>query len=191
MTSERNFPKSNQGKGKTPNTSIEAGAARPHAKRAPTNANKLDEVLERVAKLEALQRQPTETPAISLRKRSAEIPPEVLEHIRHEKVIPRPIPRRQVKIMVRKKAAYSEPEEDTKPAEEPLVRKEWSKEPYVAPESCGETRSAIQTPPVVPEMSIPPMHVRSSSTKIPGVQPAESVLHYDWSIKATTVTRPE
>ncbi|KAL5996484.1 hypothetical protein ACLOJK_026564 [Asimina triloba] len=42
-------------KGKTPNTSGEPGAARSRARRAPTNTNKLDQMIERVTESRVAQ----------------------------------------------------------------------------------------------------------------------------------------
>ncbi|KAL5974545.1 hypothetical protein ACLOJK_031211 [Asimina triloba] len=141
-TSERNFPESNQEKRKAPSASQEAGAIWTRAKRAPTNADKLNQVLKvvddlttyvmKIEKKQASQdaeiaslhyRNSTETLATLLGKRSIEIPMEVLEQIRREAMIPQPVPQRQIKMMANKKAVYSKPDEDTESTEENPAQK--------------------------------------------------------------------
>ncbi|KAL6013383.1 hypothetical protein ACLOJK_003881 [Asimina triloba] len=55
MTSRQSFAKDNQGKGKALSTSGEARAAQSRVRRAPTNADKLDQVIERVTKSRVAQ----------------------------------------------------------------------------------------------------------------------------------------
>ncbi|KAL5992358.1 hypothetical protein ACLOJK_013275 [Asimina triloba] len=185
-----------RGKGKAPNTSGEVGVARSRARRAPTNANKLDQVIERVTesrvaqeairlelvtKLESLQRdvadvaaftQPTETPS-PLGKRKAETSPDVLEQLRREAEILQPVPQRRFKVAVSKRATYPDPE-DRGPVKEIPPREEGPKEPPLAPESFGEISSTIpNSPPPIPKKTIPTVNAEPSSPATPRAPPVE------------------
>ncbi|KAL5978762.1 hypothetical protein ACLOJK_029879 [Asimina triloba] len=184
MTSEQNFFESNQGKGKAPSTSGEAGAARSRAKRAPTNADKLDQVIERVSesrvaqeairlelvtKLESLQKiQPT-TP---LEKRKAKTSPDVLEQLRREAEILQPVSRRRFKVAVSKRATCPDLE-DKELVEEIPPQEEGPKEPPLIPESFGETSSTVPNPPLIPEKIISPVNVDPSSPATLRAPPVE------------------
>ncbi|KAL6013468.1 hypothetical protein ACLOJK_003966 [Asimina triloba] len=187
----------NQGKGKAPNTSGEAGVAQSRARRAPTNVNKLDQravadvaafvmTLEEKQtsqdvemtflrrKLEAMQIQPTETPSTPLEKRKAETSPDVLEQLRREAEIPQPVPRRRFKVAVSKRATYPD-SEDREPVKEIPPHEEGPKEPPLAPESFGETSSTIPNPPPpIPEKNILAVDVESSSPATPKSPSVES-----------------
>ncbi|KAL5986957.1 hypothetical protein ACLOJK_015292 [Asimina triloba] len=73
-------------------------------------------------RVQVLQRQPTETLTSLLEKKSAEIPTEVLDQIRRKAMTSQTVPRRWVKVIASKRAAYPESDNDTEPTEETPVQ---------------------------------------------------------------------
>ncbi|KAL6000418.1 hypothetical protein ACLOJK_024114 [Asimina triloba] len=124
-------------------------------------------------KLEAMQKQPTETLSTPLGKKKAETSPDVLEQLRREAEIPQPVPQRRFKVAVSKRATYPDPE-DREPIKEIPPQKEGPKEPPLAPESFGETSSTIpNSPPPIPEKTIPPVNAEPSSPANPRAPPVK------------------
>ncbi|KAL6009139.1 hypothetical protein ACLOJK_022366 [Asimina triloba] len=178
MTSRQNFPESNQGKGKAPNTSGEAEAARSHARRAPANADKLDQVIERVSessmaqeairlelvtKLESLQKVVANVEAFVMKleeKQTSQDAEMTFSRRKLEAMQIQPTKTPSTPLGKRKAKTFTDEEG---PNESPL-----------APESFDETSSTIPNPPpLILEKTISSVNVEQSSPVTPRAPLAE------------------
>ncbi|KAL5978653.1 hypothetical protein ACLOJK_029770 [Asimina triloba] len=187
------------GKGKAPSASGETSTARPRARRAPTNANKLDQVIERfmelrmaqeairlelVSKLETLQRSVADV-AIFVMKINEKLEASQTQlnetSLRKRKAetspdmleqLMREAEIRQPMAVSKKKPTYPNPE-DEEPVEEIPPQEEGPKEPPVAPESNSGTNFTIPNPPSpIPEETVPPVPPAEPMTmKVPPQKP--------------------